>query len=103
MPSPKALAQAEREYWNRLNDFIRRNGGWTTSEPHTSLIRFECLPSSILPELLGGRGYDVIGAGTGERLLPTSHTIKQTGNVTSMTVQNVAPATVEIFQFKLPF
>ena len=102
-PKPKAFGQAERKFWDRLRDFIHEGGGWITSEPHTSLVRFECLPASSLPELLRSRGYDVVSAGSGERLLPSAHAIKQAGNVTSMTTQNVAPATVEIFQFGLPF
>jgi hypothetical protein len=104
MPTKKtALSQAERKFWDRLRDFIHEGGAWITSEPHTNPIRFECMAGSEIPEDLRARGYDVVGAGSGERLLPTSQTVKQAGNVTSMTTQNVAPATVEIFQFKLPF
>jgi len=102
-PKPRPFSEAERKFWDRLRDFIHEGGAWITSEPHTNPIRFECIAGSEIPEDLRARGYCVVGAGSGERLLPTSHTIKQTGNVTSMTTQNVAPATVEIFQFGLPF
>ena len=103
VPKSKAFGQAERKFWLRLRDFIHEHEGWITSEPFTSPVRFECMAGSEIPEDLRARGYDVVGAGSGERLLPTSQTVKQAGNVTSMTTQNVAPATVEIFQFKLPF
>jgi hypothetical protein len=102
-PKPKAFSQAERKFWDRLRDFIHDGGGWITSEPHTASIRFECCPESDLPELLRARNYDVLGAGSGERLLPLTQVIRQTGSVIRMTTQHVAPATVEIYQFTLPF
>jgi hypothetical protein len=100
---PKAFSEAERKFWDRLRDYIHQSGGWITSEPHTDPIRFECLPASSLPELLRGRGYDVVGAGSGERLLPSTQVIRQAGNVTALTVQNVVPTVVEVYQFQLPF
>jgi hypothetical protein len=102
-PKPRPFGHAERKFWDRLRDYIHQNDAWVTSEPHVNIVRFECLPASSLPGLLRGRGYEVVSAGSGERLLPSTQTIKQAGNVTSMTLQNVAPATVEIFQLKLPF
>jgi hypothetical protein len=102
-PKPRPFGQAERKFWDRLRDFIHEGRGWITSEPHTNPIRFECMAGSEIPEDLRARGYEVIGAGSGERLLPTSHTVKQAGNVTALTVQNVVPTVVEVYQFQLPF
>jgi hypothetical protein len=103
MLKPKAFSPRQREFWNQIRDFIHDGGGWITSEPHTSLVRFEAMPGSNLPELLSSRGYDVIGAGSGERLLPTCHTIKQAGSASLLKTQTIAPTAVDIFQFKLPF
>jgi hypothetical protein len=72
-------------------------------EPHTSLIRFECEPASELPELLKAKGYNVLPAGTGERLMPVTETITEHGRTNTITRQQVAPTMVAAFEFKLPF
>jgi hypothetical protein len=100
---PSPLSVAQRKLWQRLNDYIRQEGGWTVSEPNVSPIRFECPTDSSLPELLREAGHDVRDAGTSERLMPTSNIVKQHGGITTVTVQNIVPTMVEVFEFKLPF
>jgi len=96
---PKAFDPEERAYWDELKDYIHGNDAFVTSEPHTNVIRFECLPDSSLPQLLDARGFDVIGAGTGERLLPAT-TTETRGNRAYVNQQTV-PTTVSIYYFQL--
>jgi hypothetical protein len=102
-PKSKALDEQQREFWGALNNYIRENEGFTVSEPHTPLIRFECRAGSDLPQLLRAKGYDVNSAGTNERLMPTSNIVKQYGGVTAITAQNIVPTIVEVYIFRLPF
>jgi hypothetical protein len=102
-PKSQGFTDKQREFWSELRDYIHFNQAWVTSEPHTALVRFECLPGSILPDLMRRRGYDVHSAGTGERLLPVSRTVQQAGNVTTITTQEIVPTVVEIFEFKILF
>ena len=104
MPAkPKTLDQKQRKLWQALNSFISEHGGWMVSQPDTEPLRFECRSESELPESLRDLGYDVVSAGTGERLLPVIHeTIRQDGGVTRITVQHVAPIVVSVFEIRLP-
>src|SRR5207245_7353507 len=93
---PQAFDPKERAYWGA---YIEANDGFTTSEPHTSTIRFESLPLSSLPDLLRSRGFDVINAGTGERLLPS--TITETRGHRSVVNTQTITTTVSIYYFQL--
>jgi hypothetical protein len=100
-PQPKALNELEQELWSALLDFIRENDGVAVSQPGVFTIRFESrLPE--LADLLRRRGFDVSPAGTAERLMPTSTTVKQHGGITTGSVQNVVPTEVLAFELRLP-
>jgi len=98
---PVGFSKLEREYWAKLNDFIRENSGWATSQPDVPKMTFECEISSELPELLRRRGFDVLPAGTAERLLPTSETVTENGTTRKVIRQHVVPTTVSVFEFAL--
>jgi hypothetical protein len=100
---PRAFDEKQREFWGALNDYIRENEGFTVSEPHTPLIRFECRPESDLPELLRAKGYDVNSAGTGERLLPVVELVREHGGTRKVIRQHIEPQAVAVYEFKLPF
>jgi hypothetical protein len=98
----KSFTIQQRKWWERLNTYIRNNDGWTTSEPGTSLIRFETRVDSSLPELLRSAGHDVRDAGVAERLMPITETLKQHGGNITVTREHIAPQQVLIFEFRLP-
>jgi hypothetical protein len=100
---PPSINERQKALWAALNEFVTKHGGWIVSPRDASPIRFECRAASELPSDLRRLGYDVRSLGSSDRSLPIIETVTQAGSVTSMTMQNVAPATVEIFQFKLPF
>jgi hypothetical protein len=75
---------------------IAKNSGAVTSMPNTNPIIFEVRRGSPLPELLAECGYDVIQVGITEVLT-------EQGTATKITRQHVGPATVAIYEFKLPF
>jgi len=52
---------------------------------------------------LARRGYVLLPAGLGERLLPVTETITERGGTTKITREQVGPATVATHEFKLPF
>jgi hypothetical protein len=68
--------------------------------PNTNPIVFEVRRGSPLPELLAECGYDVSEA---ERLMPMTEVLTAPGIATKITRQHVGPATVAIYEFKLPF
>jgi len=71
--------------------------------PNTNPIIFEVRRGSPLPELLAECGYDVIQVGEAERLMPITEVLTEQGTTTKITRQHVGPATVAIYEFKLPF
>jgi hypothetical protein len=79
---------------------IAKNSGAVTSMPTTNPIVFEVRRGSPLPELLAECGYDVSEA---ERLMPIAEVLTEPGITTKITRQHVGPATVKIYEFKLPF
>jgi hypothetical protein len=82
---------------------IAKNSGAITSMPNTNPIIFEVRRGSPLPELLAECGYDVIQVGEAERLMPITEVLTEQGTTTKITRQHVGPATVAIYEFKLPF
>jgi hypothetical protein len=82
---------------------IAKNSGAITSMPNTNPIIFEVRRGSPLPELLAECGYDVIQVGEAERLMPIAEVLTEQGTTTKITRQHVGPATVAIYEFKLPF
>ena len=82
---------------------IAKNSGAVTSMPNTNPISFEVRRGSPLPELLAECGYDVIQVGEAERLMPITEVLTEQGTTTKITRQYVGPATVAIYEFKLPF
>jgi hypothetical protein len=54
-------------------------------------------------QLLAECGYDVIQVGEAERLMPITEVLTEQGTTTKITRQHVGPATVAIYEFKLPF
>jgi len=64
------------------------------SEADTNLIRLQCLPSSELAEVLRRCSFDVLPAGTAERLLPVTETIIEHGGIRKVVRQHVVPTTV---------
>ena len=82
---------------------IAKNSGAITSMPNTNPIIFEVRRGSPLPELLAECGYDVIQVGEAERLMPITEVLTEQGSTTKITRQHVGPATVAIYEFKLPF
>jgi hypothetical protein len=103
MHKPRPFSEAQREFWGALNDYIRENEGFTVSEPHTALIRFECLPESHLPELLKSKGYIVCSAGANSRLMPVVESVREHGSTREVVRQHVVPTPVAVYEFKLPF
>jgi hypothetical protein len=99
---PPALARERRRLWQKLNDYISDNDGWTISQPDLATIRFECRADSSLPDLLQSAGHDVVSAGTNERLLPVTETITEHGTARKVARQHVAPIVVSVFEFRLP-
>jgi hypothetical protein len=98
---PKGFGEKERKFWTFLSDYISDNQGFVVSQPNTTPIRFECWPDSILPKLLNSMGFNVFNAGFAERLMPISETRKINAN-TSVTKQQIGPATMAVYQFSPP-
>src|SRR5271170_4246713 len=94
-PKPRGFTQGEREFWAKLNDFVRENGGWTTSQPDVSTLTFQCEPSSDLPALLTRKGFDVIGVGDATRLLPS--TVTETRGNRTFVSHSVVPTVVSVY------
>jgi hypothetical protein len=67
---PNPVADAAKEKFAALNEFVHAWGGWVTSVPGAAEVTVECLPDSALPDDLRGLGYDVREVGGGERILP---------------------------------
>jgi len=67
MPRLSYPPSADR-LWTRLAEEIQDGGGWVVSVQRAWPLRFECLSSSALPEVLAP--YNPIAAGTAQRLLP---------------------------------
>jgi hypothetical protein len=98
-PKPKGFFLKEKEFWNELRDYIHRNEAHVTSEPHTAVVRFECLPQSSLPQLLDAGGFDIVGGVTGERLWPS--VITETRGSQTFVNSQVVPTVVCVYQFAL--
>jgi hypothetical protein len=99
---PQALSRKQREFWQRLNEYIREGGGWTVSQPDTSPLRFECEQGSDLPDLLRQAGHDARFLGTHERLMPQSEVVTEHASRKKVTRQHVAPGIAGVYQLDLP-
>jgi hypothetical protein len=99
---PPATSRQQRVIWQKLNDYIRQDGGWTVSQPDVSPIRFECQMDSELPNQLREAGHTVRSLGTHERLVPLTETRKLNDTNTTVTTQQVGVGTVGVWQFDLP-
>jgi hypothetical protein len=73
------------------------------SQPDVSPIRLEYPLDSNVPEPPWQAGHHVIPFGTHERLMPISETLTEHGGTNRIQREQVAPATVAAFEFKLPF
>jgi hypothetical protein len=62
------ISGQRKELWAALNQFITENGGWTTSVPGYSPIRFEATEHSRLPLELTKLGYTLLPRGTTTRI-----------------------------------
>jgi hypothetical protein len=91
-----------RGLWAACEFKIRRHDGWVTTQPHAFPLRFECLPTNQLPELLEDMGFVVRNAGVAERLLPVIREVKQAGGVTKIVSQALAPTEICIYQCESP-
>jgi hypothetical protein len=65
--------------WDALNRFIHANGGWTVSQPHVPVLRFECPLNAALPRLLIDAHYNARSTGPVERLMPASRLVPEAG------------------------
>jgi hypothetical protein len=101
MRSNRSVFQPEpqRILWEDLNTTIRECGAWTTTEKGVFPLRFECEPSSQLPDALRQCGHGVRFLGTHERHLPQTIT-EVRGNKTVVN-QQVAPGVVEVHELSL--
>ena len=95
--------QRQRSLWEAVHSYIVEHRGLVTAQGYTSPIRFECKAGSELPEKLRRLGYDLKNAGNTDRLMPVIEEMREDGTMRTITRQHVAPTTVEIFEFKLPF
>lgn len=77
--APLGFTVRQRQIWQKWNQYIRQEGGWTVAEPNTSPIQFQCEMDSELPDLLTEAGYDVRHLGIDERLLPVGPGHQQVG------------------------
>ena len=104
-PKPKAaLTERQRELWATLNDFDRENDGAVISPPGVSTIVFACGLNPSCRAYCDGAVRYLRPAGTTERLMPVSQTVTEHGIATRKVVrQHVAPQTVAIHEFPLPF
>jgi hypothetical protein len=69
---PGRQVQDRKQLFNQINNFIRERNGWVTSVPGDTIVRFETLPDSSLPEELCELGYGVVPDGEGQRILPAA-------------------------------
>jgi hypothetical protein len=69
------IAERRRELWGALHAEIRNAGGFVTSVPDASPVRFECSIGSSLPDKLKQFGYPVQGVGTTEKFDATGHKV----------------------------
>src|SRR5260221_12116868 len=96
---PRKRAAVDRKLWQRMNEYIRQEGGWIVSLPDTRTIRFECQTDSTLPDLLRAANHDPRFLGIHERLLPT--TITERRGLRTIASQGVSPGIVNVFTFDL--
>lgn len=71
-PSKEAEAnrvtEQQKKLWTALAQFIREQGGWVTSIPGLSPLRFEAMEHSKLPLELTKLGYVLLSRGTTTRI-----------------------------------
>jgi hypothetical protein len=60
----KKITAKQRSLWEAVNAFIRHNGGWTVSQPHSWPIQMQCAFACELPAKLAVLGYDVASTGS---------------------------------------
>jgi hypothetical protein len=87
--------------WDKLNKYIKQEGGWIVSQPDVSPVRFECPMESELPALLKEAGHRVIPFGTHERLMPVTETMAEHGRTNKIDRQQVGVGIVRVWQFDL--
>jgi hypothetical protein len=93
------IPRAHRALWNGLNEFARECGGWTTSEPGTFPLRFECQMGSSLPEGLRQLGHSIYHLGTHERIIP--QTIVEVRGTKTFTNRQMAPGIVDVWELSI--
>jgi hypothetical protein len=93
------ITKAQRALWHELNTIIRECGGWTTSQPDTYPLRFECEMDSPLPAALQAISHTVRRLGSHERLMP--QTIVETRGNRTVVNQQIAPGTVEVHELSI--
>jgi hypothetical protein len=96
----RGFTKKDQELWEFLNQYITDNEGWLVSRPELHTLTFQCRLDSTLPELLRSAGYDVVNAGTAERLLPSVIDERRGGN--TIATQSVSPCEVAVYSFDLP-
>lgn len=67
----KTISHRQRALWAALNNFIRRNGGWVTSQPDVWPLQMGCPFTSELPAELEALGYRVASCGSITRVTHT--------------------------------
>jgi hypothetical protein len=63
-------AAAAKAKFEALNKWVTERGGWLVSVPGAAEVTVECLPDSNLPNDLRALAYNIVAAGSGERILP---------------------------------
>jgi hypothetical protein len=69
MSIDRKLIRKRTELFLRLNKLISEAGGWTTSVPGATKLRFEVIPGNALPDILAEAGWQLTSAGDGERII----------------------------------
>ena len=69
--APNKEVEERKARFAALNATISEGGGWVTSIPGDTTVRFETLPDSVLPARLMALGYEVVpdDPPNGERIL----------------------------------
>lgn len=66
---PNPVADAAKEKFAALAEFVQARDAWLTSVPGAAEVTMDCLPDSGVPDDLRALGYDVREVGDGERIL----------------------------------
>ena len=94
--------ERRRALWEALEIYISKNGGWVTTMPGASPVRFEAEPGSTLPELLRSMGYELHDSGVAERFLPQPETVRLNARGETVVREHLVAAQVQAWEFRLP-